>query len=257
MTQHHGSLYLPLGPLELLPRQAVARHGLQLAHAHVHHRVRLRRQTSGVDAEDAGVGERLGVGVDRVRQAALLAHFLKQPRTHPTTEGGAEYRHGVASLVPADQPGCSHHHVRLLGRPAQDAHRVGLPPTLAYSSSRCRVERRIQPIGEHLTDLAHDLGMVDVSGHRNNHAIRGVGLAVEATNRALRQSGDRVDGAENRSTQRRIPEHGEGEFVVHQLTRLVVIHRDLFEDHRSLGFDIVAGQRRVQHHITHDIKSHR
>ena len=48
-----------------------------------------------MDAEDAGVGKAPVEGIDRIAQAALLAHFLEQPRRHAAAEDHRQDLRGV------------------------------------------------------------------------------------------------------------------------------------------------------------------
>ena len=60
-----------------------------------HQLVDILRPGRGVDAEDAGVGEAPVEGVDRVAEAALLAHLLEEPRRHAAAEDRGEDLRGV------------------------------------------------------------------------------------------------------------------------------------------------------------------
>ena len=78
----------------------------------------LAGRTAGIDAEHPAVGVVRGVGVDGVRQAALLAHLLEQPRAHAAAERGVEHAGGEPPVVAPAQTGQPEHQVGLLGRPA-------------------------------------------------------------------------------------------------------------------------------------------
>ncbi len=51
--------------------------------------------------------------------------------------------------------------------------------------------------------------------------------------------------------------HRLGEEVVHLVAGLVVVHRDLFEDHASLSLHIGLGEDGVDHEVAHDIDRER
>ena len=62
---------------------------LQLVDDHRHQLGDVALPGRGVHAEDAAVGEGPVEGIDRVAEAALLAHFLEQPRRHAAAEDRA------------------------------------------------------------------------------------------------------------------------------------------------------------------------
>ena len=45
-----------------------------------------------------------------------------------------------------------------------------------------------------------------------------------------------------------------GEHVVDEIGGLVLVHVDLFEDHLTLGFDLVGSKRRVPHDVGEDVE---
>ena len=68
---------------------------------------------------------------------------------------------------------------------------------------------------------------------------------------------DRRRGAADRPAQRVPAEHGLGEPLVHDVTGVVVVHRELFEDHPALVLDVVDVQARRGDHVTQDVDRHR
>ena len=82
------------------------------------------RRAAGVQADEAGIREARGEGVDRVGEAALLADLLEQPRRHPAAEHRVEHAEHGAPLVGGRDPGDPHQQVRLLDRPAGDVQRA-------------------------------------------------------------------------------------------------------------------------------------
>ena len=64
---------------------------------------------------------------------------------------------------------------------------------------------------------------------------------------------DRVDGAQDRTPQRGVAEDGLRERVVHEVGRVVVAHRDLFEDHAALVVDVGVEQQRGVDHVADDV----
>ena len=74
-----------------------------------------------VDGEQAGVGEALGPGIDRIGQAALLAQLLEQPRRHAAADRLGEQRQGRRGRIGRRQAGIGQGEMRLLGRAAVGA----------------------------------------------------------------------------------------------------------------------------------------
>ena len=56
---------------------------------------------------------------------------------------------------------------------------------------------------------------------------------------------------------RMIREHRRREHVVHEIVGRVVAHADLFEDHLTLGLDVVGTQRRRPHDVGEDVERER
>ena len=52
--------------------------------------------------------------------------------------------------------------------------------------------------------------------------------------------------------ERVVSEHRLAEHVEHLLLRIVLVHRDLLEDHRPLGVDVV--ERGPEHHVGHHVE---
>lgn len=110
---------------------------------------------------------------------------------------------------------------------------------------------------EGLADLAYDRGVVDVAGGGDDQVGGVVVLLVEAGDLTAVQRVDRVDGAEDRAAQGRVAEHRVREQVVHAVARVVLGHRDLFEDDATFGVDVLDGDQRAGQHVADDIDGQR
>ena len=86
-------------PLQLFSAEPVFQHRAQLAVYHRQHFLDISRTGAGVDYELPGIDIRCGGGIDRVGQAALLTHFLEQPRGHAAAQGGVQQRGRVTVVV--------------------------------------------------------------------------------------------------------------------------------------------------------------
>ena len=68
---------------------------------------------------------------------------------------------------------------------------------------------------------------------------------------------DRVDGAEDRAAEGGVAEHGVREQVVHAVARVVLGHRDLFEDDAALDVDVLLEDQRAGEHVADDVDGER
>ncbi len=121
-------------------------------------------------------------------------------------------------------------------------------------------ERRRGPLAveealarERLPHLAYDVGVVDVAGDGHDHVAGRVVAAVEAVDLRARHRGDRRLGAGDRPTERGVAPCLVGEEVVDDVVGVVVVHRDLVEDHVALGLDVGLGDRRGGHHVAQHV----
>ena len=67
-----------------------------------------------------------------------------------------------------------------------------------------------------------------------------------------RRLGDHLGAPDDRPAQRVIAEHRMAQDVEHLLLGIVLVHRDLLEDHRALGVDVL--KRRPEHHVRHHVE---
>ena len=105
---------------------------------------------AGIDAEQAAVAIAVGKGMDRVDEAALLAHLLEEARRHAAAERRRQHRGGVIVGVVEHEPGEPEHQVQLLEVAllalvaADIARRLGRDRPLGRAARRaaCRRDRR-------------------------------------------------------------------------------------------------------------------
>ncbi len=142
----------------------------------------------GGDAEDAGIGEGPMEGIDRVAEAALLAHFLEQPARHAAAQDRGEDLHGVKA-------------VRVIG-PAFHAQDdmgllvVGHEPLLALDIGGLGRRRRAGglEVVEAIVGDIDQLVVIDIAGRAQHHVIADIvaihvgtdGLRAEAVHRLRR-----------------------------------------------------------------------
>ena len=120
--EHHAALDVLLGPLELLAGGRLLAHALELCADHPQRLGQVVRARAQVEADLPGVGVLVGERVDRVGQAAPLAHLLEQARGRGAAEDVVEHAQGEAAVVVAGDPRRAEAHVVLLGVLALEAH---------------------------------------------------------------------------------------------------------------------------------------
>ena len=223
-AEHQAALELALAARELLvgdaarPRPWRARRGPTRA------RRRLAGQAADRDPDQAGVGVVAGEGEDGVGQAALLAHLLEQPRRRAAAERGVEHAEGEAAVVGAGHALDAEHEVDLLERAGGARPRRGRAPG---GRARLRAARPASAVAveeaaaaERLPHLAHDGGVVDVAGDRDDHVARGgSGAGRSARICVAGHRLDRRDGAGDRAAERRVAPGLLGEEVVRRRRR--------------------------------------
>ena len=74
---------------------------------------RILRRGPGADAEDAAIGERPVEGIDRIGEAALLAHLLEQARRQAAAEHRGEDLERVMRAAGEGQAGQAEHEMDL------------------------------------------------------------------------------------------------------------------------------------------------
>ncbi|EGJ74380.1 putative protease [Streptomyces sp. Tu6071] len=255
-----GAGELADGAADLVVVEAVRGDGLQLVAADLQDVVDLAGPATGVDAEETAVGEGGGVRVHAVREAALLAHLLEQARGHAPAEGRVEDPEGPAALVGAGDAGHAEHDVGLLGAAVLDLNAArGLDePRALAGGERDRVTAaegtRAVEGGAY---LPYDLRVVDVA-RGGDDEVRGVVVAlVEARDLLAAERVDRVHGTEDGAAEGRVAEHRVREEIVHDVARVVLGHRDLFEDDAALGVDVGGVQGRAREHVADDVDGER
>ena len=118
----------PLAPVELaVGDAAVGDEPVELAAHDVERLVDPLGRGGAVHRQRTGLLERAAVREHRVRQAALLAHLLEEPRAHPAAEHLVDDREREAIGVVAAQRAGPEHDVRLLERAVDARELLGVP----------------------------------------------------------------------------------------------------------------------------------
>src|SRR4051794_4192985 len=257
-AEHHRAAHLALATLDLVRAEAAARGRVKFGHDEGQHLVGLARLTTGVDAEHAAVGVTARERVHRVRQPAFLANPLEQPGTHPAAECSRQHSHREPAWVVPGQSVRADDQVGLLGVVrAQRRGPTRRPRSAATAPREDRHAVWIQSSGERGADQPDDLVMLEVSRRRHDHRVGRVSTAVVAVDLPPGQLKNGRLGAEDRPTQRDVAVERRGELVVGELPRVVVAHRDLFEDNTPLDVDVRAGHRRAEHDVGDDVERQR
>ncbi|GAB4673405.1 hypothetical protein MOKP104_09910 [Mycobacterium avium subsp. hominissuis] len=139
--------------------------------------------------------------------------------------------------------------MRLLGVPgAQQQPGPAVHPSGALAR-RDRLPPADQVRPEVLAHHRHHLVVVDVAGHRHHHPFRCVAADVKRVQLRPRHRRDRPRGADDRPAHRVVAEQRAQEHVPQRVLGVVVAHRDLFQHHVALEFDVLGGAAAVEHHV--------
>jgi hypothetical protein len=94
--------------------------------------------------------------------------------------------------------------------------------------------------------------VVDRAGGGDHDVLGPVALGMKVRDLHGRGLGDHRRTADDRAAQRMRSEHRLAQQIEHLLLRIVLVHRDLLEDHRALGIDLA--QSRPEHHVGHHVE---
>ena len=164
--EHDPPLDVLLARVELLRADRLLADPLELAAEHLADLGQVLRPRADVEADLAGVAVEALEAEDRVGEAALLAHRLKQPRGGGATEDAVEHAQGEAALVVAGQARSADGEVVLLGvaRESARCRRPARGRRPARARRRARPRRRTAAPPRPL----HDAVVVDAAGRRDH-----------------------------------------------------------------------------------------
>ena len=189
--------------------------------------------------------------MDGIRQAALFAHGLKEPRTRVLAEDGVEEAQGETAFVVARTGADAERELGLFGG-------LGEEPDGGFALVAGRGRERGPFAGGEarrvLRDGFHHLPVLDMSGGDDERAAADVvGPQVIEKVRTL-QSVKRLLGAGERAAERLIGPEGFVKQFLDVEMRLVEIHRQLlFDDVAFLG-DVAGRAFRVEKHIRQHVE---
>ena len=204
------------------------------------------------DPEQARVAVALLEGRDLVGQPAFLADALEQARRHSAAEQRVEHREGVTALVAHRQARRAEQHVGLLGVVDDRVDRGREARPFRHRPRRAAGERR-----EGLTGQAHDLVVVDVAGHRDEHRRGRVARVAPGHQLVALDRAHRVGVAHGRVGQVRTAPQRAREALVDDVARVVVVHLDLFEHDFLLFAQIGRGEHGVLQHVAQHVDRQR
>ena len=243
-AEHQAALELALAAGQLLVVDAAPRRSWRARRARpAAPASSLRGQAAHRDPDQSGVDVLAGEGEDGVGQSALLADLLEEPARGATAERGVEHAEREAARVGPGQPVHAQDDVDLLelagglddagadaarlrdlatddrlGGPVEEAvaaEGLAHPAHASPRGRRCR--RRPRPCARGGSDACR-------SGRPASRVIASIDSTVPAIGRPSGES----------------PQAWRGEQVVRDVVGVVVVHRDLVEDHVTLGLDVVG-----------------
>ena len=235
--QHAAPRGVRARPLDLLLLRPVRAQLVDdLAHAGVRLGALARLEARG-ELQDRHVGERVVDGVDRVREAALLADLVEQPRAHRTAQQGAvDGQRGTVALVArVDRGTVGDAQVRLVG------------VALLDQGLRGELGRRLpRAVGLDRREAAERLHQLLVLGHvgevadEERAAARARPLApAKAEDRVAAERAQVLLGAQDGAPQRVVAERGAVDQVLGDDRRLVVRAGDLLDHDAALAVELL------------------
>lgn len=111
-----------------------------------------------------------------------------------------------------------------------------------------RVPAAQQPLG-HVAELRP----IELACNRQHGVIRPIMLLFERKQRFTADGCNLVVRAENRTSQRMLPEIGFRQQIVDQILRRILAHRDLFQNNAALFFKFRFIHTRVEQHVAKQI----
>ena len=175
---------------------------------------------------------------------SLFAHLLEEARRHATAKHRVHHHESRATgsvaaspATPSRMLACSiGRRTMVSGEPRSMRSRFGSRRlTGAAATPEVPVggfERRDHP--------AHELIVIDRPGHRDDQILRTVVSSIVRDDGVADDRTDRGRAAPDGSTERMLAEHRLEEPLAHDIGRIVVGHRELFEDDPALGLEIVG-----------------
>jgi hypothetical protein len=91
--------------------------------------------------------------------------------------------------------------------------------------------------------------VLEVPGRRDHQVRRGVPGLVVLADLVAADPVDRAHRAQDRAAKRAVAEQRGGEGLVRGVRRVVLVHRDLFEDHAALGVHVLRLDQGAGHHV--------
>ena len=186
------------------------------------------------------------VRVDRVGQAALLAHLLEQARRGRAAEDRVEHAQREAALVAARDARARRGRGGTARSPSVEAQRAASRPRAPAGRRRRRPSPRASPRRRSTSSTSRSCSTLPAaattrfdrarSARRGRPRSRGTGTVAITSARPIT---GRPSGWS--------PKTAVGEHVVHLVRGLVLVHRDLLDHDLALGVDVRVG--RAQHHV--------
>ena len=111
------------------------------------------------------------------------------------------------------------------------------------------------PGGEAGLDAERQALVVEVARGGDHHVAGQVVLVEERPDRRNRYVADDLRVAEDLAPQRVVREHGVGEVLLDDVTGLVAVHENLFQDHLALSVHLVAPKRRAAEDVAEYVQT--
>jgi hypothetical protein len=207
----------------------------------------------GRDGPVAGVGEVVEAAADRVRESALDADLLDQPRREAAAEHGVGDQHRVmvgmaARQARRQQPDLALRHLRL----ADDADTAR---GCCLGAHRGCGTRSARPAGERELEIGDDALRIDVADHGEDRVLRRDPATVMRDHVVARDRLDRGLPAGGRVGERSLSPQERRRFGVDRLGWIVLARGQGAERFVLLAGELRGGERRSHHHVAQQLEA--
>ena len=191
-----------------------------------------------------------------VGEAAPLAKLHEQAAAHPLAEHGVHHVHGVPVVRVRGGAVDGEADVRLIRLAVPYLHAHAAVIVREHRAHRQRLSRALVP--EQRADAFDDLLVLDVPGHGDDRVRGDVLPCVVGGELLLRDAADGLARAAHIAPHRLVGPERVVDEQVGEGVRVVVGHRQLFEDDAALALDLVRHEQRgvvhVGEHVERDVE---
>src|SRR5579872_3086597 len=240
-------LHLRLGAMDLLLAQRMRGLGKAIERR-LHQRAGVGGRRAGVKAHQPGIGIGPVESVDRISEAALFAHLLKQARGHAAAGRGGEDMGGVVIGV-------------MRGAPFEADNDMGLAETFLGHALAAAIKRRrrgwkivLAKRREQTFGKIDDASVLDRAGRGDDRRAGLIMTAQIEIDRGAVEGANALARAEDRPADRLFGPGGLGEEIEDEIVRRVLDRADLLQDHALFALELGRVELAVGQDVREDVE---